>query len=137
MDLQDLNGDKTRWLRLSGVLSGMEVLIQRATPEMGSRLRSKLVGAGVWKADERGNYQIVQGREAEYAALFASAYVLDWRSADPDDPIMLNGVPNPEFSANLMGRVFMRCRSAMDDVSAAVLRDEDFFANGTGGGTRS
>jgi hypothetical protein len=120
INLDDFGGVKTRWVALSGPLTGVEVLVQYASPEEGDRFRRRMRSHGIL----RDSGEIADGRMLDHWTEFCSTFVKDWRG-----DVSRGGKP-AEYSPKDLALVMLAVGSALREITEAVARQDAFFANG-------
>lgn len=122
-DLKDIDGERQRWLKLSGPLAGGELFLKYASPREGEKFRRRLQNLGILRPTKDGGQEIAQGRDGDYLIEFCKFYVLDWRQ------ITINGVAEP-YTPERLANILAQVGSALREVTEATAREEGFFENG-------
>ena len=131
VNLEDLTaGVRTSWLKLSGPLDGVEVLVQYASPVEGEKFRRRMRSFGIMRDVKNGTEEIAEGRTRDYLVQFCQTYVKDWKGVTTKE----SGEPAP-YSAEKLADVMGAVGSAFREIHAAIGREESFFGNGGDGST--
>ena len=122
LDLERIGDVPRRWLRLNGLLDGVEVELRHTGPRDQERWRQRLVRDGVMKmsADAPGGVKINTGREDAFFKAYAEQYITDWKG-----DITPKGTP---YDAEKMGQVLGAYTDAFTQIRDAVGEEVSFFS---------
>jgi len=128
-DLDELTKPhRTNWIALAAPLSGVEVLIQYASPNDSERFRRRLRQTGITKAGET---EPTDGRWPDYLREFCKTFIKDWRGVTAKR----GDAEDAPYDSDKMAEILGAVGSAFREIHEAIGREHDFFESAGNGST--
>lgn len=121
----DVDQPSTRWVPLSGPFTGIEVLVVYASPEAGEAFRRRMRKLGILRETRHGREEPADGRTLDYLVEFCKTFTQDWRGVDDTDT-----GEAVKFDPARVARAMNKYGPALEEITSAVGRAEDFFGRG-------